>query len=153
MTKQTYRKIKKWFITFPDSKDRSEFWIWKLWKADIYFYEAACGVKEMHDETGKAHLHFAVHLKHGISKSQLLNKIKAIEPDDWKRVHVVAMKSTVDRCHEEYLAKEGVPWVRYFRESHEDYLRRTDPWFYNQCVKQDLIDEENCSQLATLEGH
>ena len=29
--------------------------------AHIYFYEAACGVKEAHDDTGKAHLHFAVH--------------------------------------------------------------------------------------------
>ncbi len=152
MTQQKYRKIKKWFFTFPDSKDRSEHWIFKLWKSDIYFYEAACGVKEAHDDTGKAHLHFAVHLKHGISKLQLLDKVKALEPEDWKRIHFVPMRNTVDEQHSKYLSKEGVPWIRIFKEDYKQYLERTDRNFYLTAVRNGLFttDEEFTSQHALL---
>lgn len=145
MTNQKYRKIKKWFFTFPQSGERSEFWIFSLWPQDAYFLESVCGVKESH-ESGDPHLHFAVHLKHGISKMQLLTKIKALEPEDWKRIKIDPMKMTVEHMHENYLAKEGVPWIRYFKDPFHKYLKRTDYEAYKIAVAIGCIYDPDLSE-------
>lgn len=141
MTNKKYRKVFKWMITFPTSEDRDDKWIFKLWKDDIYFFESVCGVKEFHD-SGEPHLHFWVHLKNSISKKQLLAKIKALEPDDYKRIRVDAMRSTVIRCFEEYGNKEGTPWIKHYKEKYLHYVKRTNYSFWKQMVDNKMVDED-----------
>jgi len=139
MTKKEFRKVYKWFFTFPDSKDRDDQWIFKLWKDDIYFYENVCGVKEIH-ESGNPHLHFWIHLKHPIAWKQIQAKVKALEPNDYKRVDWVAMRSTVQRCHDEYGSKEGVPWIKHYKEKYLHYVKRTNYSFWKQMVDNKMVD-------------
>lgn len=141
MTNIKYRKVFKWMFTFPHSGDRDDKWIFKLWKDDIYFYESVCGVKEMHDVTGKPHLHFWVHLKHSISKKQLLAKIKALEPEDYHRIKIEGMKSTPQAMFDTYGAKEGIPWIKHYKEKYNDFVRRTNWSFWKQLVDNNIIDE------------
>lgn len=108
MTGVNRNRITKWFITFPHSGDLTPSgFIWKLFTECGVL--SVAGVKETHEDGITPHLHINVHLvnKYGLSKSNMLLKIKRLFPDDYKRIDIKPTRQSVEKAKQGYLSKEG----------------------------------------------
>lgn len=85
------RAIKKFFVTFPQSSGISK---------ELFFHDIAdkfkttsaiCAQEEHLD--GKPHLHLAIEFEDFATKFQILQHLKDIYPDDYKRIDVQSMRS------------------------------------------------------------
>lgn len=93
--------IKQWEVTFPQCGDvtKQEF-IDSFPPADYII----CATEE--HENGGLHHHLGIKLKKGISHSKLVKYLEAKWPEDWKRIHISAIKQ----------------W-----ENFNDYCKKEDP--------------------------
>lgn len=130
MPNKTFQKKKLWFLTFPQSGERDTEWIFKVFPKGDYHYKEVAGVMELHDD-GKPHLHFAMNLKHPLTKVQFIKKLERLEPNDWKRIHVETGRKGVKSVFEGYLSKEGTPFYLDFN------TRKLKPiWVYMGCTQE-----------------
>lgn len=94
-------KCKQWFYTFPQTTEEKHIFRDKLQKIhSLKYYKI---VQETHKDGGK-HLHAVIVLKNGLSKSQILKKLKNIYPDCYKRIDVQSTRSIKHAI--QYLSKE-----------------------------------------------
>lgn len=83
--------IKQWFITFPQSDKNTKInFLYSLFDKDNI--ENGIAVEEKHAD-GNPHLHLAIKLKKGISKSKLLEIITREYPNDFKRIKIEAIRN------------------------------------------------------------
>ena len=110
-------KVKKWFITFPHSGEYTpKNFILSLFTLACIVSCAGC--METHEDGITPHLHVNLHLSYGLTKSQLLGKIRRVFPNDYMRIDVRSTRQSPIKAKEGYLAKEAVDV--YFYENNEE---------------------------------
>lgn len=91
--------VKQWEITYPQSGDeKKEDFVTKFPP-----YQYAIAAQETHEDGGN-HIHLGLKLKKGLSHSKLVRWLEAKFPDDWKRIHISAIRSWdnfIDYCKKE----------------------------------------------------
>lgn len=100
-TKPNRNPIKQWFFTFPKSNITKEDFasaIEDLRQPDYY------KVALEHHADGSPHLHAVVKFTTGVSKTNLLKKIRYQFPDDYKRIDIQPVRSIQKSI--EYISKE-----------------------------------------------
>ena len=99
-------KVKSWFLTYPHSGDTTpDGFIDLLFTPRERMIEGWSGCKETH-ENGEPHLHANVKLKHGISKANLLNRMRQIFPETYKRIDIRPTRQHYGKA--DYLFKEDL---------------------------------------------
>lgn len=115
MTKTEYRKLCRFFVTFPQSGDYEPEDIFKLWGDTAYHFKELAWVREKHND-GNNHLHWAFELKHKLTKIQVIDKFMHVYPDDYHRIKVESGRETVQCLYDGYFKKEGIPWYKNYKE-------------------------------------
>lgn len=109
---QNRNKVKMWFITFPHSGEYTpQSFITALFTLACIVGVAGC--RETHSDGITPHIHINLHLKYGLTSSQLLGKIKRTFPDEYKRIDVRPTRQRPEKAKEEYLAKESTSVYSY----------------------------------------
>jgi len=114
MTKQQYRKLNRFFVTFPQSGDIEPEDIFKLWGDSDYHFKELTWVVEKHEDGGN-HIHWAFELKHKLTKMQVLDKFMCVYPDDYQRIKVESGRQTIQSIYDGYFKKEGVPYYKNYK--------------------------------------
>lgn len=101
--------ISQWEVTFPRIVDYNSCSVEILKKFLEQFPPCKWGavVCEQHNEPGTpdGHYHMILILKKPISFAKMLNWIKSVYPDDWKRAHISPVRSIKDFY--DYIKKES----------------------------------------------
>ena len=114
MTKSTYRKLNRFFVTFPQSGEYQPEDIFKLWGDSDYHFKELTWVIEKHEDGGN-HIHWAFELKHKLTKMQVLDKFMCVYPDDYQRIKVESGRQTIQSIYDGYFKKEGVPYYKNYK--------------------------------------
>lgn len=114
MTKTTYRKLNRFFVTFPQSGEYEPEDIFKLWGDSDYHFKELTWVVEKHEDGGN-HIHWAFELKHKLTKMQVLDKFMSVYPEDYQRIKVESGRQTIQSIYDGYFKKEGVPWYKNYK--------------------------------------
>lgn len=144
-------KVVKWFITFPHSGS----WTPQSFTEILFSYPgivAVAGCQETHEDGVTPHIHINIHLeqKYGLTKAQLLRKITAKFPDDFKRIDIRPTYDSAVKARDGYLSKEDANvwfWNSDVRDR-ERRIKRDIQWYNKQVVKMmnpivwGIIDED-----------
>ena len=105
MSSANRNKIKKWFITFPHSGEYTpKSFILTLFTLACIVSVAGC--VETHEDGITPHIHINVHLKYGLTKAQILGKIRRVFPNDFMRIDVRSTRQSPAKAKDGYLGKE-----------------------------------------------
>lgn len=107
----TRNAIKQWSVTFPKSGEVSR----QKFAESMPPYEEVTVSLEAHED-GSPHLHMAIKLKKGLSKSNMLKWIAVKWPNDFKRIDIEPTRSVKQ-------------W--------SDYIQKEDPEAY--CVGKEVV--------------
>lgn len=136
--------LKRMFITFPQTETDKKL-----------FYQSICikfptdyslTAQESHLD-GNHHLHSALIFTKSVSKSRVLNHLKGVYPDDWKRITVESMRSINHSV--EYLQKEDLnPYTTGKLPKTKDSKRLECLKWYQEFIKlgQDILYGEDFDQ-------
>lgn len=83
-----------------------EGFIKKIWCPFERYLEGMTGCEETHEDGVTPHLHTNVKLLHGISKANLLNRLRVVFPDDYKRIDLGPTRQHYSKA--DYLYKEDL---------------------------------------------
>lgn len=99
-------KVKSWFVTFPHSGSATpEVFSSYVWQPRERMIEGLSGCEETHED-GSPHIHINVKLKHGVSKANLLNRLRTKYPNDYKRIDIRPTRQNFKQA--DYLYKEDL---------------------------------------------
>ncbi len=99
-------KVKSWFVTFPHSGSATpEVFSSYVWQPRERMIEGLSGCEETHED-GSPHIHINVKLKHGVSKANLLNRLRQKYPNDYKRIDIRPTRQNFNKA--DYLFKEDL---------------------------------------------
>ena len=99
-------KVKSWFVTFPHSGSATpEIFSSYVWQPRERLIEGLSGCEETHED-GSPHIHMNIKLKHGISKANLLNRLRQKYPNDYKRIDIRPTRQNFKQA--DYLFKEDL---------------------------------------------
>jgi hypothetical protein len=97
--------IKQWFITFPQVRgvcNKDEFV--NMFPPNDYY----CIAQEDHKDGGY-HFHLTVRFLKGITHSKIIKWIEKKFPNDWKRIHLQAVRNLEDSVN--YCKKEDAEFI------------------------------------------
>lgn len=134
-------KCKQWFYTFPQTNEEKFNFRDNL--QDIHTMKYYKIVQETHKDGGK-HLHAVIVLNKGLSKSQILKKIKNKYPDNYKRIDVQSIRSVKHAIN--YLSKEDTAPL----ESVGSYQDPRNP--YNSFIMS-IARSNGFSNIETYRAH
>lgn len=123
MTKTNYRKLNRFFVTFPQSGDIEPEDIFKLWGDTAYHFKELAWVVEKHEDGGN-HIHWAFELKHKLTKMQVLDKFMCVYPEDYQRIKVESGRQTIQCIYDGYFKKEGTPWYKCYKTTKSLWTER-----------------------------